>query len=1724
MQDKTGPSQADLLIEPAIYLPLAAARRRNLLNAGVASRAIAALPAAMSLGIALATPAQAQHALGNSTTGVDLTTGVNNNYRSFTITSATTITNAGNGVYGGSVTLGNAGSVASSGGNGVDTTGASTVSNTGTILGGTTGGDYGVKLNAGPSTLKNTGVIAGYIGASANDGSTIYNGVNGTIGGNLIGVLQGQVNPVAPGTVINKGIITESDATGQGAVVMQGGYFHNYAGAKVISNADGLFTYDHAINAENSGTIVANGGPTTTAYGIAVSAGGTITNTDNGSIFGNTAGIVVNANTVAIDNQAGATLAGGGFGIYLGVAESFTNSGTIEQTATSVSQLNPGTLGTNFSAIYLKNGGEFTNSATAAVIGAEFGVRSDNAATTISNFGSISGVQAAIYLRDGGGITNASTGTITSAHVAVYNDGAIASLGNSGLIDGNVYGIRDAAAGSIGALVNASGGTITGGLTDIRADGTIGTLTNNGVLTGGEYGIGDDAGGTIAAIINTGSITGSNSGLYNDSQIGTLANTGVITGTAYDAFHNLGTIGTLENLAGGTLYGNNNAMENDGSIGLISNAASASIGSLDFGIQNTGTIAQIENAGVIYGARFEGIYNASGTIGPITNSGTIAGSIAGIYSGPTASIGGIANSGLITGTTFGIGIAGGPGIITNSGSIEATGGTAILFADGGDFINSGAIGGTTYGVEISGGLGDVANSGNITASSGTGVLLADGGLVTNSAGGFISGQYGVELSAGGSLLNSGSINGASVGALLTNVTSLSNAAGAAITGGQIGIEIMGAPLSFANAGSIGSSSGTALALFDGGTLTNLSTGSITAGGQGVYISGGIGSLSNAGVITASGFGAELKSGGFVSNASGGVITGLGEAGVYIKGASAQNTDGSLVNSGVISGGTIGVDIRYGSSVVNAAGASIFGSKNGVFAEGSPITVTNSGSIGSTTGAGVDLAAGGVVINLSTGTITGGSNGVYITGGLGSVVNTGTISATGGRAVLLEDGGVIVNQGVVINAGSIGVAVTTAAGTIDNKGTIASNVDSAVLFDAGGTVVNEAGRVIIGATYGIHATGGDSNITNYGSIIATSGTGVDFSSGILVNEQGAVIAGDPYGLSVTGAATVMNAGLIMDAGTAGAVIGSNVTFNNAITGTISGTTGLEFTGDGSTVINAGTIASTAVGGDAVSFSAAGVNFLTLTSGQLLIGTVDGGGSDSQIALDGTGTLTNTITDFGTSSSLDVAPAADWTAYGTWQIATATNDGVFQPGIIGTPLSLTGNFVQDPAGTLRVIVTPDATSQLLITGSATLNGGLIYNFAPGTYVPKVFPFITTTGGTTGGFTTVTYNQAPANLLHATTYADNNANLVLYDQGTAAPPNTTPATPIIVSPDDTGIFSDENQQSALNAQAANASLLEKAAEGDQEGAEAAVCASEAGTTPADVEPDKVTRTARLATAVANAFCGAGGWIQGSGTVFNADGSATVDGYQADTAGFLAGIDKALNAQGTRLGIAVGYDESSIKTGLGSKGTVDTTRVGLFASQPVGVFTLAADIMYGHFDTTTSRVTGIGEAGSKSSGNIFSGGFEAETLMPIGVFDIIPSAGIRFASVSAGSFRESAPGAEQAFAVNGAGSGYDSVQPFVNIDASTRVFTPNNIAITPDVSVGYIYEAGTRARAVTVDSQDGTTFESSHLGLAGSAADLEAGLSAGKGNWAFYARYTADIGGNWTSQTGEAGLRIRF
>jgi outer membrane autotransporter protein len=356
-------------------------------------------------------------------------------------------------------------------------------------------------------------------------------------------------------------------------------------------------------------------------------------------------------------------------------------------------------------------------------------------------------------------------------------------------------------------------------------------------------------------------------------------------------------------------------------------------------------------------------------------------------------------------------------------------------------------------------------------------------------------------------------------------------------------------------------------------------------------------------------------------------------------------------------------------------------------------------------------------------------------------------------------------------------------------------------------------------------------------------------------------------------------------------------------------------------------------------------------------------------------------------------------------------------------------------------------------------------------------------------------------------------------------SPATPaaLIIAPADDAIFSAQTQALAQIADADTSSLLGKAVLGGA--ASSPACAAEAPLAPGNAAANGVTQTGRLASTLANVFCGAGGWVEATGSLDEADRSGGAPSYNADTAGFLAGVDKIVNAIGTRLGFAVGYDQTHLTDKSGGGGSMGTTRVALYGAQPVGAFTLAGVIAYGNANNSTSRNSGIGNLSENNSVSILSGGFQLSTDLTIHGIELVPAAGLRVASVGGGAhFAESAAGIAGAFAVRGKTAQYNSVQPYVGLSASKSFVTQSGITVRPNVAIGYEYEAGMHGVSTMLAAADGTVFETPHNGLDPSDALISGGVSAGRNNWSLFIGYTARLSGNWNTQTADAGFRTVF
>ena len=390
--------------------------------------------------------------------------------------------------------------------------------------------------------------------------------------------------------------------------------------------------------------------------------------------------------------------------------------------------------------------------------------------------------------------------------------------------------------------------------------------------------------------------------------------------------------------------------------------------------------------------------------------------------------------------------------------------------------------------------------------------------------------------------------------------------------------------------------------------------------------------------------------GKVHLAAGGSVT--NGQGALIKRRNVDNQFGVEIDgsSGTVSNfGTMGpVHMTAGGSVANGQSGSTISLINGVEIDGSSGTVSNFGTMVS-----VYMTAGGSVTNGQSGSSTGHIVG-YIFGGYEAVAITG-------------GDGTVVNFGVIFSQaeyGGVGVRLDGSSGTLANFGFILGG-DSYVGSYFGGGVYLRAGSVtngqsgasggyIKGYNNGVLIYGGNSTVTNFGTIESLGGAGVDLQAG----------------------------GNVENFGTIGA-----------------GVIGIEFAGTlAGTVTNAGTISGNS---DAVLFGS-GDDLLVVDPGAVFIGKVDGGGGNNTLELaagTGPGTLGGLGTSFVNFGSVVFDANAAWTV-GLDNPAAFT--GTISGFASGDFLDLTGraaNSVSYSGGVLTVFNDASLVATLNLVGSYT-----------------------------------------------------------------------------------------------------------------------------------------------------------------------------------------------------------------------------------------------------------------------------------------------------------------------------------------------------------------------------------------------------------------------------------------
>jgi hypothetical protein len=318
---------------------------------------------------------------------------------------------------------------------------------------------------------------------------------------------------------------------------------------------------------------------------------------------------------------------------------------------------------------------------------------------------------------------------------------------------------------------------------------------------------------------------------------------------------------------------------------------------------------------------------------------------------------------------------------------------------------------------------------------------------------------------------------------------------------------------------------------------------------------------------------SLNAGGSVINS--GMISGGGD-GIYIVGGRAVTN--VVTNKGTITGGVDGIVLDSGGTVNNYLGAKIHAPNIGVYVTGGLGTVTNAGSIQSYgTHSAVSLHAGGSVSN--SGVIVG--DGVYITGGPGTVTNAGTIGGGGTASVQFAGTGANVltlQTGSTLTGNAIGSTASGATNALilQGQGTANNNFVNFNTLNAEGS----------GAwTLGGSSTFGDSMVTS--GTLSVTGT---LNSSTLEIDPGAAFI-DTGAVTVTGSVT--NAGALTINGVPMNVVGAGGTFTQ--------------TGGSTTLLNGGVLdpPNVNVGGGVFGGSGGVVGDVSVTGGEIKPGAAPGG---------------------------------------------------------------------------------------------------------------------------------------------------------------------------------------------------------------------------------------------------------------------------------------------------------------------------------------------------------------------------------------------------------------------------------------------------------------------------------------------------------------------------------------
>ena len=516
----------------------------------------------------------------------------------------------------------------------------------------------------------------------------------------------------------------------------------------------------------------------------------------------------------------------------------------------------------------------------------------------------------------------------------------------------------------------------------------------------------------------------------------------------------------------------------------------------------------------------------------------------------------------------------------------------------------------------------------------------------------------------------------------------------------------------------------------------------------------------------------------------------------------------------------------------------------------------------------------------------------------------------------------------------------------------------------------------------------------------------------------------------------------------------------------------------------------------------------------------------------------------------------------------NNGIVSPGSPTGTLTISGNYVQNSSGTLRIAVggtSPGQFSVLAVSGHATLGGTL--RIAPingfQLAVGDKLTFVTATGGVSGNFSTIqslfgTAVAAQFSVLPDAVEVEGTQTSfvsILQSLGPVVTPNELAVAKALDSavgdPREASLFAFLNSQplsalphdltliaptqvSSMNATTVSHGRVQASNVGQRlnyihAGGPSGFSSSGFGITGGAASFDEgfAGVSGPEGKAVPPVFAPTpenrwGVFVTGTGEFTNVDSTPNAAGYNVDTGGITVGVDYRLTPN-LVIGLDGGYAHTNVSLDGGGHIDINAGTIGLYATVFGNGFYLNTAVSGGPSGYNTERTGLQGNAsGSTNGGNIdflISGGYDWTR----GNLSIGPTATFQFSYVGLNGFTETGSLAPLKFR----DQNYESERTIFGAKASYN-WKIGNITLIPQISAGWVHEYGSVAYAVVANFATGAgnsfTVNGPEIGRDGVL--VTAGMSMVWTNRiSTYIYYDGELARtNYDSHTVTGGIRISF